>query len=185
MQTKESKVMQRAILGTVALTHLASCGPTPAGKPQGSSPITWTTQGKPTGKMDVLYVQNAKSVTLEKGRLVLHGINSNTICFTDRPARLAGHLPTRSFMPLWSEGKDSFLKDPPNANLSIFSGSNVSDVVVEISNPVLIGNSLTYQAKVLEGPDSINGGECSLFIDIIGCPRTPYSYAGAARRRYY
>ena len=185
MKTKNIKVIQRAILGTVALTHLASCGPTPAENPQGSSPITWTTQGKPTGKMDVLYVQNAKSVTLEKGTLVLRGVNPNTICFTDRPARLAGHLPTRSFIPLWSEGEDSFLKDPPNANLSIFSGSKVSDVVVEISNPVLTGTTLTYRAKVLEGPASISGGECSLFIDIIGCPRTPYSYAGAARRRYY
>jgi hypothetical protein len=185
MKTKETKVMQRVVLGTVAFALLASCGPTPTGNPQGSSPITWTTQGKPTGKMDVLYVQNARSVTLEKGTLVLRGVNSNTICFTDRPARLAGHLPTRSFIPLWSEGKDSFLKDPPNANLSIFSGGKVSDVVVEISNPVLTGNSLTYQAKVLEGPAAISGGECSLFIDIIGCPRTPYSYAGAARRRYY
>ena len=90
MKTKETKVMQRVVLGTVAFALLASCGPTPTGNPQGSSPITWTTQGKPTGKMDVLYVQNARSVTLEKGTLVLRGVNSNTICFTDRPARLAG-----------------------------------------------------------------------------------------------
>ena len=39
-------------------------------------------------------------------------------------------------------------------------------------------------AKVLEGATSISGGECALFIDIIGCPRTPMSYAGAARRAY-
>jgi hypothetical protein len=84
----------------------------------------------------------------------------------------------------WSQGKDSFLKDPPNAALSIFSGDKVSDVVVDVSNPVLSGSNLTYNAKVLEGAASIRGGECSLFIDIIGCPRTPYSYAGAARRAY-
>jgi hypothetical protein len=114
----------------------------------------------------------------------MSGINPKTICFTDRPARLAGHLPTSAFIPLWSEGKDSFLKDPPNATLSIFSGDKVSDVVVEISNPVLSGNTLTYNAKVLEGETSLGGGECTLFIDVIGCPRTPYSYAGAARRAY-
>jgi hypothetical protein len=28
------------------------------------------------------------------------------------------------------------------------------------------------------------GGACALFIDIIGMPRTPYSYAGAARRGF-
>jgi hypothetical protein len=176
--------MHGALLSAVAFTLLTSCSPTPAVDPQASSPITWTTKGKPTGKMDVLYVQNAKSVSLENGKLVLRRVNPTTVCFTDRPARLAGHLPTRDFVPLWSEGKDSFLKDPPNANLSIFSGDKVSDVVVEISNPVLSGNSLTYNAKVLEGAPSIRGGECSLFIDIIGCPRTPYSYAGAARRAY-
>ncbi len=184
MKTNNTIVMRGALLGTAALVLLASCAPSPTTSPQGTSPITWTTKGKPSGKMDVLYVQNARSVTLENGKLVLRGVNPKTICFTDRPARLAGHLPTREFIPLWSEGKDSFLKDPPNATLSIFSENKVSNVVVEISNPVLSGNNLTYNAKVLEGSDSIRGGECTLFIDIIGCPRTPYSYAGAARRRY-
>jgi len=40
-----------------------------------------------------------------------------TVCFTDRPARLAGQMQTSSFVPLWSKGKDSFLKDilmPPS-----------------------------------------------------------------------
>lgn len=44
--------------------------------------------------------------------------------------------------------------------------------------------TLTYDAKVLEGATSVKGGECSLFIDIIGCPLTPCSYAGVARRVY-
>lgn len=185
MRTNTINLMRGALGGVVALTALTSCTTPQTAATQGASPITWTTKGKPTGKMDVLYVQNAKSVSLEKGKLVLRGVNPSTICFTDRPARLAGHLPTKDFIPLWSEGKDSFLKDPPNATLSIFSGNKVSDVVVEISNPVLSGGNLTYNAKVLEGASSISGGECTLFIDIIGCPRTPYSYAGAARRAYY
>jgi hypothetical protein len=184
MKTNTTNIMRGALCSIVALTVLASCTSSQTAAPQGASPITWTTSGKPSGKMDVLYVQNAKNATLNNGKLVLRGVNPNTVCFTDRPDRLAGHLPTREFVPLWSQGKDSFLKDPPNATLSIFSGDKVSDVVVEISNPVLAGNTLTYDAKVLEGGSSVGGGECSLFIDIIGCPRTPYSYAGAARRFY-
>lgn len=185
MKTNQYKIVSVALCSIAPLLALTSCTAPQSAATQGTSPITWTTKGKPTGKMDVLYVQNAKSVSLEKGKLVMRGVNPSTICFTDRPARLAGHLPTKEFIPLWSEGKDSFLKDPPNATLSIFSGNKVSDVVVEISNPVLSGSSLTYNAKVLEGASSISGGECTLFIDIIGCPRTPYSYAGAARRAYY
>jgi hypothetical protein len=184
MKTNKHIITRNAFLGIVAFTVLGAPVPSQAADPSANAGITWTTKGKPSGKMDVLYVQNAKSVTVEKGKLVLHGVNPATVCFTDRPARLAGHLPTSSFIPLWSEGKDSFLKDPPNATLSIFSGDKVSDLVVEISNPVLAGNDLTYDVKVLEGAPSVKGGECSLFIDIIGCPRTPYSYAGAARRAY-
>jgi len=182
MKTNKHIIKRGAFFSIAAFTILANSALSEAATPSANAGITWTTAGKPSSKMDVLYVQNAKSVTLEKGKLVLHGVNPATICFTDRPARLAGHLPTSSFIPLWSEGKDSFLKDPPNATLSIFSGDKVSDLVVEISNPVLAGNNLTYDVKVLEGAASVRGGECSLFIDIIGCPATPLSYAGVARR---
>ena len=184
MKTDTTNITRGALCSIVALTALSSCTLPQTAAPQGTSPITWTTAGKPTGKMDVLYVQNAKNATLNNGRLVMSGVNPKTICFTDRPDRLAGHLPTSSFIPLWSQGKDSFLKNPPNATLSIFRGDEVSDVVVEISNPVLSGNTLTYDAKVLEGASTVSGGACTLFIDIIGCPRTPVSYAGAARRAY-
>jgi hypothetical protein len=146
--------------------------------------ITWTATGKQSGNVDVLFVQNAKGVTFKEGKLVLQGVNPVTVCFTDRPARLAGHMQTSKFVPLWSKGKDSFLKDNPNATLSVFSGDNVSDLVVELSNPQLSGNDLTYDARILEGAQPANGGACALFIDIIGMPATPMSYAGAARRAW-
>jgi hypothetical protein len=146
--------------------------------------ITWTATGKQSGNVDVLFVQNAKDVTFKEGKLVLQGVNPVTVCFTDRPARLAGHMQTSKFVPFWSKGKDSFLKDNPNATLSVFSGDNVSDFVVELSNPQLSGNDLTYNARILEGTPSAIGGACALFIDIIGMPATPFSYAGAARRAW-
>src|SRR5207244_6517742 len=146
--------------------------------------ITWTANGKQSSKVDVLFVQNAKDVTFDKGKLVLRGVNPVTVCFTDRPARLAGHMQTSKFIPLWSQGKDSFLKDNPNATLSVFNGDNVSDLVVELSNPQLSGSDLTYDARLLEGTPPIKGGACALFIDIIGMPATPMSYAGVARRAW-
>ena len=153
-------------------------------QPPANSAITWTTGGKQSKNVDVLFVQNAKNVTMEKGKLVLRGVNPVTVCFTDRPARLAGHMPTSKFVPLWSQGKDSFLKDNPNATLSVFQGDKVSDFVVELSNPRLSGNDLSYDVKVLEGTLLAKGGACALFIDIIGMPRTPFSFAGAARRGF-
>jgi hypothetical protein len=161
-------------------TYAAS--PTPA--PRANPLITWTASGKQSKKVDVLFVQNAKNVSFSKGKLVLRGVNPVTVCFTDRPARMAGHMQTSRFVPLWSHGKDSFLKDNPNATLSVFRGDNVSDLVVELSNPQLSGNDLTYDARILEGTAPTNGGACALFIDVIGMPFTPMSYAGVARRAW-
>jgi hypothetical protein len=156
----------------------------PAPAPSANPLITWTATGKQSKKVDVLFVQNAKNMTFNNGKLVLRGVNPVTVCFSDRPARMAGHMQTSKFVPLWSHGKDSFLKDNPNATLSVFRGDNVSDLVVELSNPQLSGNDLTYDARLLEGTPPANGGACALFIDIIGMPATPMSYAGAARRAW-
>jgi hypothetical protein len=154
--------------------------PTPA--PKANALITWTAGGKQSKNVDVLFVQNAKNVSFNQGKLVLRGVNPVTVCFTDRPARMAGHMQTSKLIPLWSHGKDSFLKDNPNATLSVFSRDNVSDLVVELSNPQLAGNDLTYDARILEGTPPTGGKACALFIDIIGMPATPMSYAGVARR---
>jgi hypothetical protein len=54
--------------------------------PSANSAITWTAGGKQSKNVDVLFVQNAKSVTINKGKLVLRGVNPVTVCFTDRPA---------------------------------------------------------------------------------------------------
>src|SRR5205809_5597780 len=162
----------------LSMTHAQS----PAETPNKDALITWTASGKQSGNVDVLFVQNAKGVTFKDGRLVLQGVNPVTVCFTDRPARMAGHMQTSKLIPLWSKGKDSFLKDNPNATLSVFDSDNVSDLVVKLSNPQLSGTDLTYDARVLEGAPPDNGGACALFIDIIGMPATPMSYAGVARR---
>ncbi len=95
-------------------------------------------------------------------------------------------MPTRIFVPFWSEGKDSFSKDNPNANLSILEKDTaVADIVVTLGKPVLKGEDLTYDVKILEGNMPAKGGPVSLFIDIIGMPLTPVSVAGATRRTAY
>jgi hypothetical protein len=135
---------------------------------------------------DLLFVQNAKSMTYANGKLTLVGISPVTIFFSDRPERIAGNMLTTAFVPFWSEGKDSFSKDNPNANLSVLDKDKlIADAVVTLSNPVLTGEDLSYDVKVLEGNLPAAGGPASLFIDIIGMPLTPLSYAGVARRTAY
>jgi len=134
--------------------------------------------------VQMLFVQNAKGVTFDKGKMTLKGISPLTVFFSDRPNRIAGHMATEEMIPLWKEGKDSFFKDPPNAALSIFGDGKLTEMIVELRNPQLKGDDFTYDVRVLKGEMPAKGGLCSLFIDIIGMPLTPMSYAGAARRCY-
>jgi hypothetical protein len=142
------------------------------------------TDEKAVQHADFLFVQNAKGISYEGGKLTLKGISPTTVMFSDRPDRIAGHMSTAQFVPFWKEGKDSFLSDPPNANLSIFDEGEVTDVVVVLRDPVLAGDELSYQIRVLEGEMPAQGGAASLFIDIIGMPLTPVSFAGADRRMW-
>ncbi|MEO8344979.1 MAG: hypothetical protein ABI607_04715 [Betaproteobacteria bacterium] len=135
---------------------------------------------------DFLFVQNAKAMTYANGKLTLQGVSPVTIFFTDRPERIAGNMQTKAFVPFWGDGKDSFSKDNPNANLSILEADKiVADIVLTLANPMLKGEDLNYDVKILEGSMPAKGGPVSLFIDVIGMPLTPLSYAGAARRTAY
>ena len=134
---------------------------------------------------DFLFVQTAKGMTFDKAtnKLTLTGVSPVTVFFSDRPERIAGNMATSVFVPFWSKGKDSFLSDPPNADVSILEGDKLQQVVVVLQSPVLKGDALTYTVKVLEGSMPAKGAAVSVFIDVVGMPLTPVSYAGAARRR--
>lgn len=140
----------------------------------------------PAKVADFLFVQTARAMTFDKStnKLTLEGISTTTLFFSDRPERIAGNVKTTTFVPFWSTGKDSFLKDPPNADVSIVEGDKLRQVVVVLQAPELKGDNLAYTVKVLQGEMPAKGADVSVFIDIIGMPRTPFSYAGAARRRY-
>ena len=125
-------------------------------------------------------------MTFDKARnaLTLRGVSPVTIFFTDRPERIAGNMKTTRFVPFWSEGQDSFKSNPPNADISVIDGTELKQIIVELQTPVLTGDDLTYTVKLLQGEMPATGADVSIFIDIIGRPWTPVSYAGVARRSY-
>lgn len=173
------------LIGLAACFAVAGCSTSTSGTPASDSGITWASRGNKTlKKADLLFVQNARAVRFRDGQMTLAGVQPTTIAFSDRPERLAGHMPTRKLIPMWSEGHDSFLKDPPNATLSVLGDKKVTSVVVELRNPRLAGSDLTYDVQILEGSPPQHAGAASLFIDIIGMPLTPMSYAGVARRDF-
>lgn len=138
------------------------------------------------GSADFLFVQTAKSMAFaaDANRLSLHDVSPVTLFFSDRPERIAGNMTTERFAPFWSDGTDSFLKDPPNADLSILEDGTLHQAVVVLHDPVLDGADLHYTVEVIGGDMPVEGGNVSLFIDIIGMPLTPLSVAGVRRRTF-
>jgi hypothetical protein len=140
-----------------------------------------------SGEADFLFVQTAKGMAFaaDQNRLTLREISPVTLFFSDRPDRIAGNMSTERFIPFWSEGADSFLSNPPNADLSILEGDELLQVVVILENPTLVGNDLHYTVpRILEGTMPALGENVSVFIDVVGMPRTPVSAAGVRRRTY-
>jgi hypothetical protein len=171
-----------------ALMTVASLICTPA-LTSAQTPSTGATSAPPPGKSSVktdmvpsLFVMNARGASLQGQTLTLDGISPNSVVFADRPVRAAGHLLTLHLLEEWTEG--SFAKDPPNATVSVMSkdGASVRDAVVELKIPHLEGDRLTFDVRVLEGDLAGADGPASVFVDIIGLPFTPLSFAGVARR---
>lgn len=137
-----------------------------------------------------LIVMNARGASMQSGKLTLVGIAPNSIVFADRPHRAAGHDLTTRLLEEWAPSNtdaESFTKNPPNATISVFKkdGSGVVDAVIVMKTPKLEGDRLTFDVDVLEGDIAGGDGPASVFIDIIGRPFTPLSYAGVARRTAY
>ena len=142
-------------------------------------------QSKSSVKVDMvpsLFVMNARGAGLQGQTLTLAGVSPTSIVFADRPVRAAGHLPTEALLDEWTSG--DFAKDAPNATVSVLSkdGTTAHDAVVELRSPHLEGDKLTFDVRVLEGDLAAADGPAAVFIDIIGMPLTPLSFAGVARR---
>ncbi|MGW8186527.1 MAG: SHOCT domain-containing protein [Desulfobacterales bacterium] len=137
-------------------------------------PIVAAAAGTPAvkEKVELLLVQNSRDVTIDKdkGTLTLKGVSPTTLFFSDRPVRMAGHFNKEDYLKLWTDGKDSFDADPPNATLSVFEGGqdDLLDVVVKLYKPRYRGDDLIYDITLIEGQLPKAGGPSSLFIDIFG-----------------
>ena len=121
-----------------------------------------------------MFVQVAEDVKVDARaktfRLV--NVNQQTLYFSDRPVRIAGHLKMADYLKEWTAkaGNDNFGEDPPNAVLSVYEPGQPDNTaaVVEISQPKIDGSDLVYNYKLIEGSLPAGGGATSLFIDWIG-----------------
>jgi hypothetical protein len=127
-----------------------------------------------TQKAQLMFVQTAEDLKIDPAAKTLRLVKANpqTLYFSDRPERIAGHMKMADYLKEWTAkaGKDNFSKNPPNAALSVYEpGQDDSTLaVVEITNPVVDGADLVYTYKLINGKMPTTGGATSLFIDWIG-----------------
>jgi hypothetical protein len=123
-------------------------------------------------KVQLMFVQTADDLLVDEKTLRLINVGQQTLYFSDRPVRIAGHLTMPAYMEEWKagEGPDNFRSDPPNATLSVYEPGRPDNTlaVVEISHPVIEENDLVYHYKLIEGEMPKAGGATALFIDWIG-----------------
>jgi hypothetical protein len=124
--------------------------------------------------LELLFVQTAQAFQAnpEENTLRLINVSPQTLYFTDRPNRIAGHANLERFVANWDQGDDSFKSNPPNATLSVFEAEQHENqlVVVELMDPVIDGQDLVYGYALIDGEMPQSGGVASLFIDTIGRP---------------
>jgi hypothetical protein len=127
-----------------------------------------------SSKTQLMFVQSADDLKVDpaKSTFRLVKVNQQTLYFSDRPERIAGHMKMDQYLAEWSkaEGPDNFSSDPPNAILSVYESGkdDNSIVVVKISHPVVDGNDILYSYKIIKGTMPGSGGATALFIDSIG-----------------
>ncbi len=128
----------------------------------------------PSEKPQLMFVQIAEDLKIDEASKTLRlvGVSQQTLYFSDRPVRIAGHLKMADYLKEWTAkaGKDNFGDDPPNATLSVYEPGQPDNTVavVEINNPRMDGSDLTYNFKLIEGNLPAKGGATALFIDWIG-----------------
>ena len=85
-------------------------------------------------KPQLMFVQIAENLKVDEAAKTLRlvGVSQQTVYFSDRPVRIAGHIKMADYLKEWTAkaGKDNFADDPPNATLS---GMNRDNPTIRLS----------------------------------------------------
>lgn len=114
--------------------------------------------------VEYMFVFGAKSGSVEGDTLTLNGV-PNVLYFSGRPYRIAGHMDADTFVKVWSDGKDGFNNDPPNAVLSMMGDHGAFNVVVELLGVKAVGDAVSFKIRKLDGELQKEFGEAALFVD--------------------
>lgn len=159
------------LLAAVAL-GLTACATTSTSAP--AAPVATASAAPSPEAPSFMFVQSAEGLKVDpaKGTIRLVNVNQQTVYFSDRPYRVAGHITMQQYLKEWtaSMGPDNLGAVPPNATLSAYEAGQAENaiVIVKISQPVVDGKDLVYAYKLIDGKMPAAGGATALFIDRVG-----------------
>jgi hypothetical protein len=113
-----------------------------------------------------LYVIDADAAVATDSSLTLAGLDPDAVAFTDRPTRQARRLLVQELVDDWNAM--GFVDDPPNAALAVRLEGEQQVYVVELTEPQLDADELTFSYVLIDEPGTplpANLGPLAVFID--------------------
>jgi hypothetical protein len=133
-----------------------------------------------------LYVVDADAGTASDGTVTLTQLDQDAIAFSDRPQRVARRLPIAELVSAWADL--GFVDDPPNATIAYESGGRERVLAVELTDPVLDGDRLTFSYLALDPAAPVlpaDLGPAAVFIDDAGDPAAPLATVAAVAEEQF
>ena len=160
--SKKRMTFMKQLLNKIASVSIVVAGLAVAGMGVAiaASPANVATAAKTTAKtkMSLLSVLLAESGDIRRTTrggytLTLSHVDPRVLWFSDRPYRRAGFVSINKFIANW---KKAFKTSPPNAamvhvGMSAKAGDRVEPMAMELMNPNLRNDSLSFNVKVLKG----------------------------------
>ena len=115
------------------------------------------------GQEQYLFTLSGTSGSSDAQSLTLEGVSDVTL-FSNHPERNVGQMSLQEFAQLW-QGDGSFRTDPPNVALTTLTEDTTTNSVLEVSDPVVTDDSITFTTIVLAGQAPAAFGAATLFVD--------------------
>ncbi len=124
----------------------------------GLSPANAAAADKPSW----LFVMTGEVEMASQTKLAIRP-DPTVIAFSDRPERLVRAITVGTFIEkVWDAGKDSFVKDPPNAAI-VTDGKKIA--IEELKSVARSGDTVVFLTKTLAGPPPEAGKRVAVVID--------------------
>lgn len=100
--------------------------------------------------LQYLFVITGDTGTFKDGKLTLNGAPIVTFNYLGT-TREVGHFLVGTFVKMWDKSSSAYNTNPPSGTLSVLDEKGSQGAVIAVSNPASTLNSITFDARILDG----------------------------------